>query len=312
MFPSDTRTLELLNGAYPLAMAAFYGLPTSFRRCDPGDDDRSVLSAGSSGYFDLLHPPLTARLPPAVRKPMCGKSKAGAQRLSQVSDKRLSQLEAQLRELEMEDWRADRLIFAASRETGSPVKLDGARFAGSGHGDAGKPDLPPRRAAPDGGRWNGGTAGVMTHGERHERSHASEPAIEPARQPAAGGHRESAAAWHDEPPSRRTRHDAGHSATHMPSHVVQHQRLAERSHKTSGANYSFGSPFAASELSMLQSPGYVPARPAHHIFNDTPGVHTKFDELSAIRSYTQELSLSTSATASRCGRPGLAGHFAPL
>ena len=147
MFPSDTRTLELLNGAYPLAMAAFYGLPTSFRRCDPGDDDRSVLSAGSSGYFDLLHPPLTARLPPAVRKPMCGKSKAGAQRLSQVSDKRLSQLEAQLRELEMEDWRADRLIFAASRETGSPVKLDGARFAGSGHGAAGKPDLPPRRAA---------------------------------------------------------------------------------------------------------------------------------------------------------------------
>lgn len=265
-------------------MAAFGGLQPSFRRGDPGDDARSVLSAGSSGYFDLLHPPLTARLPPAVRgRPTTVGTKRA---ISEVSDKRLSQLEAQLRELEMEDWRADRLIFAASRETGSPVD--------------GKPDLPPRRAAPDSGRWNGGTAGVMAHSERHERSHAREPAIEPARQPAAGGHRESAAAWHDEPPSRRTRQDSGLSATHMPGHVVQHQRLAERSHKTSGANYSFGSPFLASELSMPQSPGYVPARPAHHIFNDTPGVHTKFDELSAIRSYTQELSSSTSATASRC------------
>jgi hypothetical protein len=275
-------------------MAAFGGLPPSFRRGDPGDEARLVLSAGSSGYFDLLHPPLTARLPPAVRG---RQSTGGAQRVTlQVSDKRLSQLEAQLRELEMEDWRADRLIFAASCESGSPVKLDGALFAGSGDGAAGKPDLPPRRAAPDGGRWNG--------------SHARELAIEPARHPAAGGHRESAAAWHDEPPSRRTRHDAGHSA--MPSHVAQHQRLAERSHKTSGANYSFGSPFAASELSMLQSPGYVPARPAHHIFNDTSGVHTKFDELSAIRSHAQELSRSTSATAFRCGRPGFAAHFAPL
>lgn len=42
---------------------------------------------------------------------------------------------------------------------------------------------------------------------------------------------------------------------------------------------------------MFQTPAsYVPARPAHHMFNNTPGVHTRFDELSAIRNATDQLS----------------------
>jgi hypothetical protein len=264
-----------------------FGRPMAFEHGDPGDDARSVSSvASASSYMDSLHPPLTARLPPAVR---ARPSTVGAQRgLSHVPDRRLSQLEAKLRELEMEDWRTDRLIFAASA--------------------AGKPDLPPRRAAPASGLRYGSAAGAMAHDVydvRPDRSEARQQVPEPARQPAAGEHREGAGPWHDALPSRRTRrgHDGEQSATHMPGHAVHPERLGELPHTRPGTNYSFGSPFSFSEPSMLQTPGYMPARPAHHLFSGTPGAHTKFEELSAIRNYAQDLSSSTSGTASRFGAP---------
>lgn len=78
------------------------GRPSLYHEHD--DDARSVSSVAS--YLDS-NPPLTARLPPAVRvrsHAFVGKHRAPP------SDRRLSQLEQQLQELEMEDWRTDRLI----------------------------------------------------------------------------------------------------------------------------------------------------------------------------------------------------------
>jgi len=79
---------------------------------------------------NYAHSALTARLPPAVRDRREIKVN--------TSDYRLSQLEQKLRELEMNDWRTDRLIVAAQIDR---------------EDQAWKPDLPPRTTGHDSGGW---------------------------------------------------------------------------------------------------------------------------------------------------------------
>jgi len=96
-------------------------------------DDGSVSSVSSEHY---AHSALTARLPPAVRDRR--ERKGGIRSQVHTSDYRLSQLEQKLRELEMNDWRTDRLTVAA------PIDREDQAW---------KPDLPPRTTVHDSGGW---------------------------------------------------------------------------------------------------------------------------------------------------------------
>jgi hypothetical protein len=238
-----------------MAMRAMGG-PTFYGERD--DDARSVSSAGS--YMDSVNPPLTARLPPAVRARSLAPH--GSHR-PVPSDRRLSQLEQQLHELEMEDWRTDRLISDAGPHDRAVSVW--------------KPNLPPRRAA-DAANLRAETSSNQARTIQHESRIATIEAM--LKVPSVGRNIPQSA--------HRTWHDVEERAMQSSntSSALPHSRVSDLSRPES---QSFGSPFSLVDT-MLQSPASMPSRSLHNTVNGKWGAQTRFYELSAIRQHTHEIS----------------------
>ena len=147
--------------------------------------------------------------------------------------------EEKLQELEMQDWKTDRLILSAEKDR------HGQSLADDMHGSMQRNDGRPRQ------------------GQREWEQH--------------GAHKSYAA----EDPRIRT-----------PNPSARNLRIGELSQEGSKSMNSFGSPFSPND-SLFRNLTYTPARPAHHMNNDTPGVHTKYEELAALRKDTDELRASS-------------------
>ena len=240
-------------------------LACSDRAMEHDDDARSVSSVAS--YLDAVNPPLTARLPPAVRArshAVLGRHRAPP------SDRRLSQLEQQLHELEMEDWRTDRLIDSGPHDKGHYVW---------------KPELPPRKG-------EGANALSETIASNQARTIQNESRIArlEAQLKAPGVMRNSPQ------PAHRTWSDAEQRITRNSYRLSIHpsSRLCEASKP---ASQSFGSPFSPSDV-LLQSPANVFTRSdrvgVHVALSSTPLTQqTKSFELSAIRADEHERSAAS-------------------
>ena len=184
------------------------------------DDDARSVSSGTS-YMDALNPPLTARLPPAVR----ASYKFGGHRgQPKGSDRRLSQLEEKLNELEMEDWRMDRLILSAN------------------HGW--KPDLPPRKSLSDIAAGHEHAVGKH-YNHHHDRVNVHQLAREWNRPQTPIEWPDYSLSQRQEQPAHQTRPDAGQPAIRTP---VQNQRMSQ---PNADWRHSLESPIASD--SMLQT-----------------------------------------------------------
>ena len=84
--------------------------------------------------------------------------------------------------------------------------------------------------------------------------------------------------------SLNSEHNGAHSA-HRPSSPI-------RTPSRYGSHSGFGSPFSASD-SIFQTPSYTAARPANQMFSNTPGVHSRLDEIEGLRSSNSALKRET-------------------
>jgi hypothetical protein len=202
------------------------------------DDARSETSVSS--YMCALNPPLTARLPPAVRaRSSSTRSSTGNMAPGNFdSSKRLSQLEKKLREMEQEDWRTDRLIISGSRDTlGIARKADQA-------------SLPSSSAVAGSGMYDD------LYQEKNSRSR---PQIREWEQHSTvRPHLNSTHLGHADPPAhrQRIRPDAEPPLMRTPNYFLSNQRLAELSQSESNP-HSFGSPFSpVDSILQVQTPSY--------------------------------------------------------